>query len=94
MGGDIPLKMHPTAPPGRAQNLGHRRLDALVRVRDHQLHAAQAATCQLAQEFGPDRLGLGCPYFHAQNLTRPSEFTPMAMMAATDTIRPPRLTYR
>ena len=41
-----------------------------------------------------DRLGLGCPYFHAQNLTRPSEFTPMAMMAATDTIRPPRLTYR
>jgi hypothetical protein len=82
MGGDIPLKMHPTALPGRARNLGHRRLDALMRVRDDQLHArcpaavrrrtargAQAATGQLAEEFGPDRLGLASADFHARNLT-------------------------
>lgn len=40
-----------------------RRLDAFVGIGDDELDAAQAATCQLAQELRPDRLG---PRFHAR----------------------------
>src|SRR5216683_2126331 len=40
----------------------------LVRVRDHQLRAAQAATCQAAQELDPERLGLAVADGHAKHL--------------------------
>jgi hypothetical protein len=36
---------------------------------DSKLDAAQASPCQLAQEFRPDRLGLGCADLHAEHLT-------------------------
>ena len=41
--------LNPTALPGRIEALGDRSLDALVRIRDDQLDAAQATPCQLAQ---------------------------------------------
>jgi transposase len=37
-------------------------------IRDHELHAPQAATGQLTQKLRPGRFCLGSPYFHAQNL--------------------------
>ena len=40
-------------------------------VGDHQLDAAQAASCQLAQEVGPECLGLGGPDRHAEHLAPP-----------------------
>ena len=42
-------------------------LDALVRVRDHGLHAAEAVRSELAQEGGPERLGLGGTDVHTQH---------------------------
>ncbi|AYM60923.1 hypothetical protein At1D132_49160 (plasmid) [Agrobacterium fabrum] len=42
------------------------------------------------QELCPDGLGRGC----ADLQPKPSALTPTAMMAATGTIRPPRLTFR
>ena len=39
-----------------------------VRVGDDQLHAAQAAAGELAQELGPERLGFGGPIVHAEHL--------------------------
>ena len=54
--------------PGGAEHLRNSGLDALVRVGDHQFDAPQTAPGELAQEFRPDRLGLGSAYFHAQNL--------------------------
>ena len=50
------------------QHLGDGGLDALVGVGDHQLDAAKPAARELAQELGPERLGLGGPNIHAQNL--------------------------
>jgi hypothetical protein len=50
------------------QHLGDGGLDALVGVGDHQLDAAKPAARELAQELGPERLGLGRPDIHAQNL--------------------------
>jgi hypothetical protein len=50
----IAHRMHPAALPGGAQHLGDRRLQADMRVRDHQLDAAQTAPHQAAQELGPE----------------------------------------
>ncbi|ESW65103.1 hypothetical protein X773_32235 [Mesorhizobium sp. LSJC285A00] len=54
--------------PCRAQHLGDDRLEAFVSIGDDELDAAQAATCQLAQELCPDRLGLRGANLHAQYL--------------------------
>ena len=50
------------------QHLGDGGLDALVGVGDHQLDAAQAAPRELAQELGPEGLGLRGADIHAQHL--------------------------
>ena len=50
------------------QHLGDGGLDALVGVGDDQLDAAQAAPGQLAQEVGPEGLGLRGADRHAQHL--------------------------
>ena len=50
------------------QHLGDSGLQALVRVGDDQLDAAQAAAAQLAQKLGPEGLGLGGADIHAQHL--------------------------
>ena len=68
MGKGIALEVNPAPLPGGAENLRDGGLDSFVRVRDHQLHAPQATPGQLAQELGPDRLGLRCAYFQAQHL--------------------------
>lgn len=52
----------------RAKHLGDCRLDALMRVADHQLDPAQPAARELAQELRPERLRLGLADIEAQNL--------------------------
>src|SRR5204862_4552335 len=51
-------EVHPTALPGGLEHLGGGRLDALVAVTDHQLHAAQATTVQAAKELRPEGFSL------------------------------------
>ena len=68
MGARVAHEVDAASLPGGAQHLGHRRLDALVGVRDHQLHSAQTAPRELAQELGPDRLGFRSADLHAQDL--------------------------
>jgi hypothetical protein len=58
----------------------------LVRVRDHQLRAAQAATCQAAQELDPEWLGLTVADRHAEHLAPPVGVDTDATMTATETI--------
>ena len=48
--------------------LGDRGLEAVVRVGDHQLDAAQAAVPELAQEPDPERLLCGWPPACKKNL--------------------------
>jgi hypothetical protein len=54
--------------PGGGEDLGYGCLDALMGVKDDELDAAQAAPRQLAQEGGPEGLGLGRADIHAQHL--------------------------
>lgn len=68
MGQRVAHEMHPAALPRRAKHLGDCRLDALMRVADHQLDPAQPAARELAQELRPERLRLGLADIEAQNL--------------------------
>jgi hypothetical protein len=58
MGQDIAHEVHAATLPGGMQHLGNRRLEPLMRIRDHQLDAAQAAPGQRTQKLGPEGLGL------------------------------------
>ncbi|MPL74755.1 hypothetical protein SDC9_20572 [bioreactor metagenome] len=48
MGERIALEMHSAALPGGGQHPRRGRLDALVRIADHQLHAGDAAADKIA----------------------------------------------
>src|SRR5215813_10730074 len=65
---DVAHEVDAAALPGRGEDLGHRRLDALMTIGDDQLDAAQATAGELAQEAGPEGLGLGVTDIEAQNL--------------------------
>lgn len=61
-------RVHATALPRGAQDPADRRLEPLMRVGDHQLHAREAALEQLLEEGGPERLGLARAKVQADNL--------------------------
>ena len=67
MGGRIAHEMHAAALPAGIQHFGDGGFDAFVRVRDHELHATQAAAGELAQEGGPEHLGFRRADVHAQD---------------------------
>ena len=68
MGQGVAHEVDAAALPGGGEHLGDGRLDALVGVGDDQLDAAQAAPGELAQEVGPEGLGLGGADLHAEHL--------------------------
>jgi len=74
--------------PAGVEHLGHSGLDALAGVGDDELDAAQAAAGELAQERGPERLGLGGAIIMPRTSRRPSLLTPTATITATETMRP------
>jgi hypothetical protein len=88
MGQHIAHEVHPATLPGGVQNFGNRRLEPLMRIRDHQLDAAQAAPGQRAQELDPEGLGLGGPIVMPSTSRRPSLLTATARMTAAETMRP------
>ena len=67
VGDHVPHEVDAAALPSGVHHFGHRGLDALVGVRDHELDAAQAAPGELAQEVGPERLGLRRTDIHAKD---------------------------
>src|SRR5271154_5587963 len=71
MGEGVAHGVNPAALPGGVDQLGDRRLDALVGIGDDQLDAAQAPPSQLAQELGPEGLGLRGADVHAEHLAPP-----------------------
>jgi hypothetical protein len=68
MGQHVAHEVDAAALPGGVEHLGDGRLDALMGVGDDQLDAAQAAPGELAQEGGPEGLGLRRADLHAQHL--------------------------
>ena len=88
MGQRVAHEVHPAALPSGAKHAGDRGLDALVRIRDHQLDPGQAAALQLAQEVDREGLGLRGADGKPRTSRRPSVLTATAMVTATDTMRP------
>ena len=68
MGEQVAHQMHAAALPGGVQHLGDRGLQSFMGIGDHQLHAAQATASELAQELGPEGLGLRGTDVHAEDL--------------------------
>ncbi len=68
MGQGIAHEVDPAALPRGAKHPGDGGLDALMRVRDHQLDPAQPPARELAQELRPEGFGLGGPDVQTQNL--------------------------
>lgn len=63
----IALEVNAAALPSGGQDADGGRLDAFVRVRDDQLHANQAAPDEVAEELGPEGLGLRRTDRHTQH---------------------------
>jgi hypothetical protein len=63
--------MDAAALPSGVHQFGDGRRDALVGVGDDELHAPQAAPSELAQELGPEGLGLRGADVHAEHLAPP-----------------------
>lgn len=57
--------------PGGAQHLADRRLQPLMGIGDHQLHAFQATPHEAAQELNPEDLRLRLPKPEAEDLAPP-----------------------
>ena len=68
VGQGVAHEMDAAALPGRPQDPGDGGLQPLVRVRDHQLDAPEAAAGKRAQKLDPERLGLAVTDGHAQHL--------------------------
>ena len=68
MGQQVAGEVHAASLPGGAEDPGRGGLQTLVVVGDHQLHAAQPAPGQRAQELGPEGLGLRGTDRHAEHL--------------------------
>jgi hypothetical protein len=64
----IAHEVHAAALLGGVEHFGDGGLDTLVGVRDAELDAAQTASRELAQERGPEGLGLGRTDIHAKHL--------------------------
>lgn len=94
MGERIVLEVDAAALPGRGQDPSGGSLDALMRIADHKLHAAEATADEVTQELGPEGLRLGGTNRHAQNLAPAVGIDATASVTATDTIRPPWRTLR
>lgn len=87
LGEHVPHEVDAAPLPGRAHHLGHRGLDALVRVRDYQFYTTQAPTRQLPEDRRPERLGLRRADVHTE------DFTPTATITTTETMRPSWRTF-
>jgi hypothetical protein len=80
--------------PGGLEDALYGRPEAAVGVADDQLGAVEPARLQAAQEVHPEGLGLGGPSPRPMISRRPSVLAATAIMAATETIRPPWRTLR
>lgn len=67
----VALEVDAAAPPGGGEHPRSRGLDTLMRVADHQLHAAEATAHEIAEEVGPERLSLRGADRHAQDFPPP-----------------------
>jgi hypothetical protein len=81
-------EVHAAALPGRGEDLRDGGLDALVRVGDHQLDAAQPRRASWRRNSVQKVSASEAPIAMPSTSRRPSVLTPTAMITATETMRP------
>ena len=94
VGQGVAHPMHAAALPSRAEHPSDREAQTVVGVGDHQLDALEAAFDQAFQKSRPERLGLRGADAKTTISRRPSAVTATAIIAATETMRPPSRTLR
>jgi hypothetical protein len=83
---DVGQQVDAAALPGRSLHRpANGRLQAPVRVGDHEIHTSKTAVLQAGEEAGPEQGVLGVPDVDAEDLTDPSAVTPVAMTTARET---------
>ena len=87
--------MNSASLPGRTEHTGDRVTQTLVSVGDDQLDALETALDQALEESRPERFGFGRASANRRSISRrPSVVTATAIIAATETMRPPSRTLR
>ena len=94
IGPEIANGMHAAALPDGVKNFGYGSFKPHMCVRDHKLDATQAAACQAAQKFAPERFRLRRSIAMPCTTRLLSELTPEAMVTDTETMRPASRTFR
>ena len=90
----IAHEVNAAALPGGADDAGDRGREALVGIGDDQLHARQAALDQALQEVDQKVSASEGPMPRPMISRRPSVLAATAIIAATETMRPPSRTLR
>ena len=90
----IPHPMNATALPRGTEHPTDRRLQPLMRVRDHQLHARRPRRARLFRKPDQNVSASDGPMCSPTISRLPSVFTAIAIIAATETIRPPSRCFR
>ena len=93
MGERVAHEVHPAALPGGAEHAGDRGLDALVRIRDHQLDAGRPRRFSLRRKSIQKVSASEAPIAMPSTSRRPSVLTATAMVTATETMRPASRTF-
>jgi hypothetical protein len=86
--------VHTTALPCRADDPLDGGLQPFVRVRDHKLDAAQAASGQALEEIRPEGLGFRRADAEPDDLAPSFGVGATAIITAAETMRPPSRTFR
>jgi hypothetical protein len=86
--------MHAAALPRRAEHPADRRFQPLMSIRDHQLDPAQAAARQALQKARQKVSASDGPMCSPTISRLPSALTATAIIAATETMRPPSRCFR
>ena len=94
VGQRIAHEVHATALPCRADDPLDGGLQPFVRIRDHQLDAAQAASGQALEEVRPEGLGFRRADAEPDDLAPSFGVGGHSIIAATETMRSPSRTFR
>src|SRR5438105_4942098 len=86
IGKRVAHEVYAAALPGGPQNLDDGGLQPFVRIRDHQLRPAQAATSRLRRNSTQNGSASLWPTVMPSTSRRPSVLTPTATMTATETM--------
>jgi len=94
VGKRVAHEVNAAALPSRAKDLGDGRFQSLVRIRNDKLDAFKPRFSRLRRKPSQKVAASEAPIPRPRISRRPSALTPVAIIAATDTMRPSSRTFR